>query len=157
MNNEKELDYQKKKEEIIKFLESKHAIILATSHNNRVTARTVTFASKELDIYFMSWEHHTKCLQIRENPRVALCRDNVQIEGLAEILGSPLDEKNREYAEIYRNKVPRDFEGFASQPGMILVKVTPISIVSMVNIDNWLYLEHLDIENEKAWLTDLAE
>lgn len=79
--SEMELDFEKVKEEKAKFLDSHHAIMLATSSGNRVTARTVTYASKGLDIYFMSWNHHKKCVQIKGNPRVALCRDNLSIEG----------------------------------------------------------------------------
>ena len=82
----KELDYDRIREEKIRFLENHHAIVLATSYNDRVTARTVTYASKGLEIYFMSWSHHKKCVQIRGNPKVALVKDNVNIEGLAEIL-----------------------------------------------------------------------
>jgi hypothetical protein len=87
------LDYESSKNRVIQFLESKHVVVLATSLSDQVTARTVTFATDGLDILFMSWGHHQKCVQIRGNPRVAVCRDNVQIEGEAEVLGSPLDEK----------------------------------------------------------------
>lgn len=153
----KELDYDRIREEKIRFLENHHAIVLATSYNDRVTARTVTYASKGLEIYFMSWGHHKKCVQMRGNPKVALVKDNVNIEGLAEILGNPLDDKNKEYAEIYRSKLPRDFEGFAHQAGMVMVKVTPTFIVSMERIDGRLYLEHLDLENKTAYLKKLEE
>ena len=148
----RELDFEKVREEKVRFLDSHHVIVLATSFDNRVTARTVTYASKGLDIYFMSWGHHKKCVQIRGNPKVALCRDNMTMEGLEEILGNPLDEKNKEYAEIYRNKFPRDFAGFARIPGMVLVKVTPTFIVSWVRIENRFFLEHLDLENKRAYL-----
>jgi len=147
-----ELDYEKVREEKVRFLDSHHVMILATSYDNRVTARTVTFASKGLDIYFMSWSHHKKCVQIRGNPRVALCRDNVSIEGFAEILGNPLDEKNKEVAEIYRNKLPRDFDGFARIPGMVMAKVTPTFMVSWIRVENRFFLEHLDLENKRAYL-----
>ena len=153
----KELDYERIREEKIRFLENHHAIVLATSLNNRVTARTVTYATKGLEIYFMSWGHHKKCVQIIGNPKVALVKHNVNIEGIAEILGNPLDEKNKEYAGIYKKKLPRDFGGFAHQPGMVMVKVTPTFIVSMVRIDNRLYLEHLDLENKIAYLKKLEE
>ena len=153
----KELDYDRIREEKIRFLENHHAIVLATAYNDRVTARTVTYASKGLEIYFMSWGHHKKCVQIRGNPKVALVKDNVNIEGSAEILGNPLDDKNKEYAEIYKKKLPRDFEGFAHQPGIVMVKVTPTFMVSMVRIDGRLYLEHLDLENKTAYLKKLEE
>jgi len=153
----RELDYERVREEKIKFLEAHHVVVLATSLNDRVTARTVTYATKGLDIYFMSWGHHKKCVQIRGNPKVALCRDNVNIEGVAEILGNPLDEKNKEYAQTYRKKLPRDFEGFAHQLGIVMVRVTPTFIVSMVRINNRLCLEHLDLENKTAYLKKLEE
>lgn len=59
------------------FLESHHTIVIATSHDDKVTARTVTYATEGLDSYFMSWNHHQKILQIKENPNVALARDNL--------------------------------------------------------------------------------
>jgi len=93
------LDFEQVRDEKVRFLENHRWMVLATSYNDRVTARTVDYASDGLDIYFLSWQHHTKCAQIKGNPRVASCIDNVQIEGKAEILGSPLDEKNKEYAE----------------------------------------------------------
>lgn len=154
MNNErlqKKLDYEEVKEEKARFLESKHTIVLATSYQGRVTARTVTFASKGLHVYFMSWARHTKCAQIRGNPRVALCRDNVQMEGVAEILGDPLDEPSREYAETYRSKLPRDFEMFAHQAGMVMVRVVPALVTTFVRIGGRLYLECLDLEKETAY------
>ena len=103
-------DYESVKNQVAEFLASKPAIVLATSLDGRVTARTVSMASEGLDVYFMSWGHHTKCIQIRGNPRVALCRDNVQIEGLAEILGSPLEETNQRYTELLRRKYPDDHD-----------------------------------------------
>ena len=50
-----ELDFEKVREEKIRFLDSHHVIVLATSFDDRVTARTVTYASKGLEVYFMSW------------------------------------------------------------------------------------------------------
>ena len=67
----RELDYDRVREERIKFLDSHHVIVLATSFDDRVTARTVAYASKGLEVYFMSWSHHKKCVQTRGNPKVA--------------------------------------------------------------------------------------
>jgi general stress protein 26 len=154
---EKELDFENTKDKIVKFLEAHHAIVLATALDKRVTIRTVTYATKGLEVYFMSFGHHKKIKQIEKNSRVALCKDNVNIEGVAEILGSPLDETNRKYAEIYKKKLPRDYAGFAHIPGMVMVKVTPKFIVSMVRIEKRLYLEHLDLGNKRAYLKKLQD
>jgi general stress protein 26 len=63
-------------EEKGRFLEDHRWMVLGTSCDDRVTVRTVDYASDRLDIYFLSWQHHTKCEQIRKNPNVASCIDN---------------------------------------------------------------------------------
>ena len=42
-------------------------ITLATSYNDRVTSRTVSFVNKDSIIYFISWEHNKKVVQIAKN------------------------------------------------------------------------------------------
>ena len=148
----RELDFEKLREEKIKSLESHHTIILATSHDSKVTARTVTYATEGLDFYFMSWDHHEKILQIKENPNVALARDNISIKGVAEILGKPLDGRSKKGAEVTKKKHPKEFEIFCRIPGMIMVKVTPTYIKSWVRIDGKFFIEHLDLENKAAYL-----
>ena len=81
-----ELDYKRKIDAMIKVLTANRHIVLATSYNDRVTAITVSYVSNGLDIYFLSWEQHKKCAQIKGNPKVALCQNNMQIKGVAEIL-----------------------------------------------------------------------
>lgn len=147
-----ELDFDRIREEKVKFLESHHTIVMATSHNNRVTARTVTYATEGLDFYIMSWGHHEKILQIKENSNVALARDNISIQGVAEILGKPLAEKSRKGAEVTKKKHLKEFEIFCRIPGMIMVKVTPKYIKSWVRIDNKFFIEHLDLKNRQAYL-----
>jgi len=149
-------DYASTRDKVIEFLASKHAIVLATSLDGRVTARTVSMASDGLDVYFMSWGHHTKCAQIRANPRVALCRDNVQIEGRAEILGSPLDEANGRYAELLRDRYP-DHERFAREPGMVIVRVVPSTIAVFCRGSDGFYLDCLDLERATARRKGIAD
>jgi general stress protein 26 len=114
----KELNYKEKKEELIRFLESKDSetMVLATSHNDRVLARNVLVASDGLNLYFFTWKHSRKCMQIQKNPKVALCKDKVQIEGVAEILGGLLDEKTKKYTDILRRKFPGAIEEWERRP-----------------------------------------
>jgi general stress protein 26 len=149
-------DYESIVNKVIEFLAGKHAIVLATSLEGRVTARTVSMASDGLDVYFMSWGHHTKCAQIRGNPRVALCRDNVQIEGRAEILGSPLDEANGRYAELLQGKYP-DYERFAREPGMVIVRVLPSTIALFGRGSGGFYLDCLDLERATVRRKGMAD
>ena len=152
-----ELDLHEKTAEVIQFLEGDTRIVLATSSDSRVTARTVSYVNDGLHILFLSFEHHTKCDQIRANPRVALCRDNMQIEGRAEILGDPLDPKNGGYADIFEKRMRGEWEVFSHQDGMVMVRVAPKRVTTMVNLDNRLCLETLDVEKGVAYRKGLSD
>jgi general stress protein 26 len=150
----KELDYNKKKKEIIKFLDSKDnaIMVLATSDEDRVIARNVLIANNEFDLYFFSWGQSRKCKQIRKNPNVALCKDDVQIEGSAEILGGLLDEKNKEYTDLLRNKFPGSVEKWENRPGMVIVRVIPKLIATASTMtDDYIYIDYLDLEKCTAY------
>ena len=149
----KELDYREKKEELIRFLESKDSetMVLATSHNDRVLARNVLVASDGLDLYFFTWKHSRKCMQIQKNPKVALCKDKIQIEGVAEILGGLLDEKTKKYTDTMRHKFPEAIEEWERRPGMIVVRVKPTFAVTGGSSNDDVYIDYLDLKNEKAY------
>ncbi len=146
------LDFDKLVEEKTVFLKEHHTIVLATSKDDEVTARTVSYATEGLDFYILSWDHHEKIVQIKENPNVALARDNMSIRGVAEVLGKPLDEKNKTGAEAIKKKRPKEFETFSRIPGMTMVKITPLYIKSWVRVNNELLIEHLDLQNKRAYL-----
>jgi hypothetical protein len=152
------LDYGEKRQELAEFLASEEnaVMVLATSYDDRVFARPVSVASDGLDIYFLTWEHSRKCEQIRSNPRVALCKDRVQVEGTAELLGGLLDERNKRYTDILRGKLPGTVERWQHRPGMIIVRVKPSFAAVGGAIGDEVWLEYLDIENEEAFALQWA-
>jgi general stress protein 26 len=148
---ENPLNFAEKKEGFIRFLESKDnaIMVLATSHEGRVLARNVLIASHGLDLYFFTWGHSRKCAQITANPRVALCKDGVQIEGVAEILGDLIAENTKEHADVMRKKFPEAIARWERRPGMVIVRVMPTCVVFAGSTDEPA-LEFLDLENETA-------
>ena len=146
-----DLDFLELKESIITFLEEKSTIILATSSNDRVTARSISFVNKGLEIFFVTWTHHTKSVQIRENANVALCISNLQVEGKATIRGPPFDPNNKEYLDLYKKKHLRYYNKFAKQPETIIITIEPTLIVKLVNIKGDFYRDHLDIAKNNAY------
>jgi general stress protein 26 len=149
----KELNYREKKEDLIRFLESEESetMVLATSHNDRCLARNVLVASDGLDLYFFTWKHSRKSMQIRKNPKVALCKDRVQIEGVAEILGGLLDEKTKKFADIIRGKFPQAIEKWERRPGMIIIRIKPTFAVTGGNFNGDVHIDYLDLKNGKAY------
>jgi len=152
--NKKEMNFEKTKGKLINFLESKDnaIMVLATSCKDRVIARNILIANDGLDIYFFTWGHSRKCIQMKANPKVALCKDKVQIEGTAEILGDLFSQKNKKYTDIIRNKFPESIKRWERKPEMVIVRIKPnfICVDGNVKGDD-LYLEYLDLENRKAY------
>jgi general stress protein 26 len=146
------LNYEEKKEELVRFLASPDnaTMVLATAHNDRVLARNVLTASNGLDIYFFTWGHSRKCGQIRGNPRVALCKDKVQIEGVAEILGPLFSEETKVHTDVLRDKFPEAIASWENSPGMVIVSVRPTLAIVGGSADPPC-LEFLDLENKTAY------
>jgi general stress protein 26 len=154
-----ELKFDDLKEEKIRMLAENQFIVLATSLNNRVTARAVRYASEGLTIVFATLTNLKKVVQIRANSKVALCLNNASIEGTAELF-SEQEEEGKRLEKIIKKKHPGYLEWwYARTPPEqeVYVKVTPTLIVSYVFKDETPFLEYLDLPNKKAYQTTIWE
>ncbi|TET49450.1 MAG: pyridoxamine 5'-phosphate oxidase family protein [Anaerolineales bacterium] len=124
MNGEAEaLDYDDLQDEVVRKLRKAKHMVLATSASDRVTARTMSCVSDGLTVYCQTLESYTKCRQIAENPNVALCAGNLQIEGRASIEGHPLSEGNGWFAEVFKAKHPDSFRRYSGLAEEVVLRV----------------------------------
>jgi general stress protein 26 len=105
--------------------------------------------------YLFTWRHSRKYAQIQANPNVALCKDNVQIEGVAEILGDLLAEETREHTDTSRDRFSDAIKQWEHRPGMVIIRVRPTLVVVGASTDPPC-LEYLDLENEAAYAEQWA-
>ena len=127
-------------------------MILATSADNVVMARPVLVVNDELNIYFFTWRHSRKYVQIEKNNRISLCKDKIEIEGIAEILGLMTDKKNKETLEIIRNKQPKAIERWERNPGMVIIKIKPLfACIDGYYIEDDAYIEYIDFNKQCAY------
>ncbi len=120
-----EISYDILKEEAIQFLGAQNFLVLATSSNDRVTARTISYVNKGLTIYFQTDRNFLKVKQIEQNPNVALCGANVQIEGIAKIRNHPFDTSNEEFIELFKKKHPPAINTYSHLKNGIVIEVEP--------------------------------
>ena len=154
----KEMPYDAITDEVVKILDENKDIVLATCLNDRVTARTVSFTNDGLVIYFMSWDHNKKIKQIKKNPKVALCLNNLQIEGWAQILGYVNDEKNAHVINIFKKKFSDIWiSTFTRIKEMLAIKVSPTTIVKFENIDRRFYFQRISLGERKAFQMRLED
>ena len=152
--DKKDLNFEQSLQDKIEILETATEAVLSSCSDKRVTSRVVDIACCGKEIYFLTWNHHTKCIQIRENPNVAICYKNLQVEGLAEIKGSPLSEKNKIHSDKFRAKQPLTYDQFAKLEGMVIVKVDMTSIHSWEGWDKeskGFFIDIIDISKKVAF------
>lgn len=145
-----EISYDILKEEAIQFLGAQKFLVLATSSNDRVTARTMGFVNKGLTIYFQTDRNFLKVKQIEQNPNVALCGANVQIEGIAKIKNHPFDKLNEEFIELFKKKHTLAFNTYSHLKNEIVIEVEPRLITFWKYIDDKPLREYLYIRETKA-------
>jgi uncharacterized pyridoxamine 5'-phosphate oxidase family protein len=114
------------KDELAKFLKQTkdHRLMtLATCADNCPTARTMSVIILDENIYFQTGINLLKYKQIVVNNNVALCFDNVQIEGKANILGKPLEEKNIKIMEEYKKCFEQAYKSYSHLEDEILIEI----------------------------------
>lgn len=123
-----ELDYAKLERDVMKLLEKAKLIVLATSADNQVTARTMSCVNDGLTIYCQTGGTSTKYGQITRNANVALCIGNMQIEGTASIIGHPFSEENERFVDLYKKRHARSFKLYSHLQDEVVIKIKPTKV-----------------------------
>lgn len=145
------IDFEKLKGEVMGLLRNKDIMVLATSSNDRVTARSVSYIVLNSSIYFQTDKTFLKCKQIIINPNVALCIDNIQIEGSAKIKGHPFDEENRAFVEEFRKVHNGSFNAYSHMENEVVIEIEPISITLWKYEEGKPLRDFLDLRDKRAY------
>jgi len=134
-------------DDVLNIIEQKHIMVFATSSLNIVTARTMSVIAKDRKIYFQTDESMLKIDQIKRNPNVAFCVDNIQMQGLARIIGNW--DKNptilREYLKVHKSS----YEKFKNLKAEIVVETELKRIEMWEYRENKPYLIRIDLDKSE--------
>jgi len=142
------LDFEELKAEVTGFLEKTDAFVLATSQDDKVTARTVNPVSVGTALYFGTSRKSTKFRQLTANPNVALAAGYMQIEATAAPC-TPEGEGNG-FAEKYNVKFPHLASAYPPTEDDVWVKCVPTKITLFKYIDGGC-CDVLDLVENKAY------
>lgn len=118
-------------------------MVLSTSLHDEVTSRMMSFLLLEGELWFQTDRRFQKYRQLRENPRVSLCRDNMTIHGLCREVGRPSD--NPAFCEKYRQFLSRSYRLYTGLEEERLFAITPVKAKKwMYDEDGQPYVETLD-------------
>lgn len=120
-------------------------MVLSTSLNDRVTSRMMSIVALEGRMYFQTDCALPKYEQLKGNPNVALCADNIQIEGRCEELGKP--SADEAFCTAYQKCFPTSFTRYTFLPGERLFMVTPARVQRWRYLDGKPCVETFDVKN----------
>lgn len=139
--------FETKNKEVFEQLSDHAKLVLATSYRDKVTARTMSVLIKEGVFYFQTDHTFRKYQALKQNNRVALCIDNIQIEGVCEELGHPC--KHPVFCDDFKRCFPASYAAYSALETERLFKVMPILIQRWNYIDNNPVIERLYPDQKK--------
>lgn len=128
-----DLNYHVMMEEVFNQWGSNKILVLATSSEDRVTARSMSCIIMDKKIYFQTDMRFLKTQQMLQNPKVALCLNNIQMEGIAKLVGNA--DNNPEFCEVYKKYFRGSYDTYTHLINQVIVEVEPTFITL------WKYAE----------------
>lgn len=122
-------------------------MVLSTSLKDKVTSRMMSVVQQNGVFYFQTDKHLRKYNQLIKNESVALCIDNIQIEGIAKELGHPLE--NTAFCSLYKECFIGSFERYSSLSKEVLFAVTPLRVERWIYKEGVPFIETFDIANKE--------
>jgi len=142
----KPLDFKEKYKEIMTNLEKESFIVLATLDGNKAAARTVYFFMYKSSIYFITAKAYSKYKQIVKNPNVALCINNIQIQGVAHIKGHPSLAENKPVLDYLLKKPDSPVNHYVKHKNCVFIEVKIDKIQTWTNHKR----EYVDVNKKEA-------
>lgn len=122
-------------------------MVLSTSENNKVSSRMMSIVKIDNKFYFQTDIMMRKYHQISANNNVALCIDNIQIEGICTEIGHPLN--NTAFCDIFQECFKGSYDAYSALSNERFFVVEPLYIERWIYKDNIPYIETFDINTQK--------
>lgn len=121
-------------------------MVLSTSENNIVSSRMMSVIQIDGTFYFQTDVTFRKYRQLSNNRNVALCIDNIQIEGVCEELGHPLEKKN--FCQRFKECFKGSFDAYTSLKNERLFAVRPTLIERWIYENGVPFIEIYDVSKQ---------
>lgn len=122
-------------------------MVLSTSENDKVSSRTMSIVQIGGELYFQTDRTMKKYNQIIKNNNVALCIDNIQIEGKVTEAGHPLD--NAVFCDVFQECFKGSYDAYSALNNERLFIVTPLYIERWIYVDGVPYIENFDMNTQQ--------
>ncbi|MDP4268237.1 MAG: pyridoxamine 5'-phosphate oxidase family protein [Bacteroidota bacterium] len=145
------IDYNSLLSEMIDTFGESKTMVLATAFGEKVTARSMSCVFDGINILFQTDSGFQKVEQIMNNTNVALCYQNIQIEGAAKLCGHPAEKQNEIFIEKFKKSFKSSFELYSDMKNEIVIEVNP-TLITIWKYENGKPLrDYLDVCGKLAY------
>lgn len=137
-------EFKEKFETFIAEFPDRKNMVLSTSYNDEVTSRMMSVIQIDGNFYFQTDIQSRKAQQIRHNKNVSLCMDNVQIDGVCEMIGTPAE--NLKFLELFSKYFNTAYNLYTKSENERLFVIKPVKIYKWVYQNNKPFTEFFDIK-----------
>ena len=139
--------FSEKYDAFLKEFDKGKTMVLSSSENDKVTSRMMSIVCIDGQFYFQTDKTFRKYHQLISNPYVALCIDNIQVEGICEEIGRPID--NPSFCEKFKACFESSYKAYSELENERVFVVRPLFIERWVYKDGKAYMENFYVENQK--------
>ena len=143
--------FAKRYEELLSEFSKGKTMVLSTSEDNKVSSRMMSIVCIDGLFYFQTDKTFRKYNQLVKNPQVALCSENIQLEGVCKEIGHPRD--NAAFCRIYQEVFTSSFNKYSFLENERLFVITPMYIERWKYMAGVPFIEVFDVENQEHKLT----
>ena len=122
-------------------------MVISTSENDKVSSRMMSVVQINGSFYFQTDINLRKYHQLTVNKNIALCIDNIQIEGVCKEIGNPLE--NSDFCAAFHEMFKGSYDAYTSLNNERLFIVNPVFIERWIYKGSIPYIEIFDIEHGK--------
>lgn len=142
--------YNEMYDAVLKKFSDGKTFALATLRNGQPTVRTMSGFSLNGKIYFQTDSLMDKAADIIANNQVALCLDEIQIQGSCVEIGHPFDETNLWFIDAFKVFFPKAYAQYSHVSTERVYEITPVWVEIWGKQNDIPSLIYLDIGNKKC-------
>lgn len=126
-------------------------MVLSTAVNDKVSSRMMSVVQLGGIFYFQTDIKLRKYRELTANPHVALCIDNIQIEGICKEVGHPLEHPS--FCRAFQTCFKGSYDAYSHLHNERLFSVTPSAIQCWVYQDGDPYIETFEVAAQRYTVT----
>ncbi len=126
-------------------------MVLSSCENNKVSSRMMSIVCIDGMFYFQTDKSFRKYRELIHNSQVALCIDNIQIEGVCKEIGHPMS--NAQFCSEYEKNFNTSFKMYSSLKNERLFEVSPTFVERWLYIEDVPFIETFVVEHQVYKLT----